>query len=44
MWRDPKDEATAGARKWTTVILCVIVWYSFIAGHIVNNVRGLFGQ
>lgn len=44
MWRDPKDESTASARKWTTAILCVVVWYSFIAGHIVNNVRGLFGQ
>ena len=38
------DESMASARKWTTAILCVIVWYSFIAGHIVNNVRGLFGQ
>jgi hypothetical protein len=44
VWRDPKDQATSVARKWTTAILCVIVWYSFIAGHIVNNVRGLFGQ
>lgn len=44
MWRDPKDEATASARKWTTAILCGAVWYSFIVGHIVNNVRGLFGQ
>ncbi len=43
MWRDPKDGETATARKWTTVILCLIVWYSFVAGHIVNNVRGLFG-
>jgi hypothetical protein len=44
VWRDPKDAATASARKWATLILCVIVWYSFIAGHIVNNVRGLYGQ
>jgi hypothetical protein len=32
------------ARKWTTGMLCAIVWYSFLAGHIVNNVRGLYGQ
>ncbi len=44
MWRSPKDPGTATARKWTTVILCLVVWYSFIAGHIVNNVRGLYGQ
>lgn len=43
MWRDPRDAETALARKWTTAMLCAIVWYSFIAGHIVNNVRGLFG-
>jgi hypothetical protein len=44
VWRDPQDEETRTARIATTSILCVAVWYSFIAGHIVNNVRGLFGQ
>ncbi len=44
VWRNPKDEEHAVARKWTTGILCAMVWYSFVAGHIVNNVRGLFGQ
>ncbi len=44
VWRDPKDPATRSARVATTSILCVVVWYGFIAGHIVNNVRGVFGQ
>ena len=44
VWRDPRDADTAGARKWTTLILCLAVWFSFISGHIVNNVRGLFGS
>ena len=44
VWRDPRDEETRTARVATTCILCASVWYSFIAGHIVNNVRGLFGQ
>jgi hypothetical protein len=44
VWRDPRDEETRTARIATTTILCVIVWYSFIAGHVVNNVRGLLGQ
>lgn len=44
VWKDPKDEGSRVARVATTTILCVIVWYSFITGHIVNNVRGLFGQ
>ena len=44
VWRDSKEEETRVARVATTSILCVAIWYSFIAGHIVNNVRGLFGQ
>lgn len=44
IWRNPKDNEYAVARKWTTAMLCLIVWYSFIAGHVVNNVRGLYGQ
>ena len=44
VWRDPKDQETRTARLATTSILCAVVWYSFIAGHVVNNVRGLLGQ
>ncbi len=44
VWRDPRDDGTRIARIATTSMLCVFVWYSFIAGHVVNNVRGLFGQ
>ncbi len=48
LWRKPADQPLdpqfATARAWVTGILCVVVWYSFVAGHIVNNVRGLFGQ
>ena len=31
-----------GPRTMITVILALVVWFSFIAGHIVNNVRGFF--
>src|SRR5262245_11887524 len=44
VWRDPKDEETRTARIATTSMLCALVWYSFITGHVVNNVRELFGQ
>ncbi len=44
MWRDAKDVDTRTVRIWTTSILCVVVWYSLLAGHVVNNVRGLVGQ
>jgi len=44
VWREPLDPAKAVARKAVTAILCFIVWYSFVVGHVLNNIRGLFGQ
>jgi hypothetical protein len=44
VWREPLDPARAGARAAVTAILCFIVWYSFVVGHVLNNIRGLFGQ
>ena len=31
------------ARKWITVWLAASCWYAFLAGHVVNNVRGYGG-
>ena len=44
VWRQPLDPALATSRVAVTALLCFIVWYAFLIGHIVNNVRGLFGQ
>ena len=44
VWRKPISERLAGARAASTAILCFIVWYGFIVGHVLNNVRGLFGR
>jgi hypothetical protein len=30
-------------KKYLTYMLCFIAWFSFLVGHVVNNVRG-FGQ
>ena len=43
-WRKPLAEKLAGARAATTGILCFIVWYGFVVGHVLNNVRGMFGR
>jgi hypothetical protein len=43
LWRRAPKEEYAAARKGTTVLLAVIVWYSFLVGHVINNVRG-FGS
>ena len=43
VWRTPLDAGMATARAVVTAILCFVVWYSFLAGHIVNNSRGVSG-
>ena len=40
-WRQPLDPARAGTRAVVTAILCFIVWYGFIVGHVLNNIRGI---
>ena len=44
VWRAPLDAKLASARAAITAMLCFIVWYSFLVGHVLNNVRGLFGR
>jgi len=39
-WKNARNAAYDSARKWLTVVLAAICWYSFLTGHIVNNVRG----
>ena len=43
-WRTPLDARLASARAAITALLCFIVWYGFLVGHVLNNVRGLFGR
>ncbi|MEQ1772289.1 MAG: hypothetical protein ABL891_00785 [Burkholderiales bacterium] len=40
LWKNARNAAYDSARKWLTVVLAGICWYAFLAGHIVNNVRG----
>jgi hypothetical protein len=42
VWRRP-DPASDSARTAVTLIFCFIVWFAFIVGHILNNIRGFFG-
>lgn len=43
LWRRSADASLGSARAWVTGILCLSVWYGFIAGHIINNTRGMLG-
>jgi hypothetical protein len=40
LWKNARNASFASARKWLTIVLAVICWYVFLAGHIVNNARG----
>jgi hypothetical protein len=40
MWKNVRNATYDSARKWLTVVLAGICWYTFLAGHIINNVRG----
>ncbi len=44
VWRQPLDVKHATARAVITAMLCFVVWYGFLVGHILNNVRGMFGR
>lgn len=39
-WRQPLAAEAAGTRRALTVMLAAIVWWSFLVGHVVNNIRG----
>ncbi len=41
-WREPAPENRLAAKALTT-LLAIIVWYGFIIGHVLNNIRG-FGS
>jgi hypothetical protein len=43
LWRRPTEAGSKPARVAVTLILCAIVWYAFLVGHVLNNIRGLFG-
>ena len=39
-WRAPLAEQYATARALLTAMLAFVVWWSFLVGHITNNIRG----
>jgi len=41
LWQQPLDAAAATARRAVTWLLAFFVWWGFIVGHVLNNIRGL---
>jgi hypothetical protein len=40
-WRAPLVPEQASARRYLTWLLAFIVWWSFLVGHVLNNIKGL---
>ena len=40
-WRAPLGSEQAAARRYLTWLLAFIVWWSFLVGHVLNNIKGL---
>jgi hypothetical protein len=40
-WKAPLVPEQAAARRYLTWLLAFVVWWSFLAGHVLNNIKGL---
>ena len=41
-WRPPLLPGAANTRKYLTWILAFVVWWSFVVGELLNNIKGMF--
>ena len=41
-WRVPVVPGQAAARRYLTWLLAFIVWWNFLTGEVLNNIKGLF--
>ena len=40
-WRQPFSDENANIRKFVTTIIAFTVWWNFLVGHFINNLRGV---
>jgi len=40
-WKPPLAVDQAATRKYLTLILAFLVWWNFLVGHVLNNLKGL---
>jgi len=40
-WRTPLAPGQAPARRYLTWLLAFLVWWAFLTGHVLNNIKGL---
>jgi hypothetical protein len=40
-WKKPQGPDAVAARRYLTWLLAFFVWWNFIVGHVLNNIRGM---
>jgi hypothetical protein len=40
-WQPARGDENSSTRAMLTTLIALIVWYSFLVGHLTNNIRGL---
>ena len=40
-WHQPLGRDMTAPRRYLTWLLAFVVWWGFIVGHVLNNIRGL---
>lgn len=41
LWRSAGDQSSITNRRMVTAFLAGVIWFDFVAGHLLNNIRGL---
>jgi hypothetical protein len=41
LWRSAGDQSSITNRRMVTAFLAGVIWFDFLAGHLLNNIRGL---
>ena len=40
-WKKPAGPDTVAPRRYLTLLIAFFVWWNFIVGHVLNNIRGM---
>jgi hypothetical protein len=41
LWQAPLEPGLERPRRWLTSLLALVVWYALLAGHLLNNLKGV---
>ncbi len=41
LWQTPLEPGLERPRRWLTTLVALVVWYALLAGHLLNNLKGV---